>query len=542
MLKNLSVRIRIYLMVFIFLLAVVGIEGANFLLEKYLTQKVIFPAFEEKVLDAHRVTLKSVIDVVAINLGEKVKGLKTKQEINDVIIKETDSLRFYDDKSGYIFAVDYSYIRINVPANKKLNGSSGYDDKDANGKFYARDFLTAAKNGGGFVSYDFKKPGKEEIYPKLSYIAPVPGAEIYIGAGVYIDNVELEKAALQSKVGESKRIYTFYLLFLLALIIIVLIIFAGFIVKGITTPLQMSVNLAEAVAQGDLSQRIDIDQKDEFGHLTSALNLMADNLSQLISGIRLVSDQVANSAGQLSSSSQSLANSASEQAASLEETSASVEQLTSSIESNSSNAVQTNNLTVKAAGEAQTGGDAVVQTVAQMKKIADQISIVHDIADQTNLLALNAAIEAARAGEMGKGFAVVAVEVRKLAERSRFAAGEISILARDSVQRAEDAGNLIQNVVPAIRQAAGMVENITKSCSEQVNGAEQIKDAVIQLNQITQQNSAASEEASAASDELSSQAKKMQEMVNQFKLKEDTSGLRDEFGSTKRIAYHPAGF
>ena len=112
----------------------------------------------------------------------------------------------------------------------------------------------------------------------------------------------------------------------------------------------------------------------------------------------------------------------------------------------------------------------------------------------------------------------------------------------DSVQRAEDAGNLIQNVVPAIRQAAGMVENITKSCSEQVNGAEQIKDAVIQLNQITQQNSAASEEASAASDELSSQAKKMQEMVNQFKLKEDTSGLRDEFGSTKRIAYHPAGF
>ena len=288
--------------------------------------------------------------------GEKVKGLKTKQEINDVIIKETDSLRFYDDKSGYIFAVDYSYIRINVPANKKLNGSSGYDDKDANGKFYARDFLTAAKNGGGFVSYDFKKPGKEEIYPKLSYIAPVPGAEIYIGAGVYIDNVELEKAALQSKVGESKRIYTFYLLFLLALIIIVLIIFAGFIVKGITTPLQMSVNLAEAVAQGDLSQRIDIDQKDEFGHLTSALNLMADNLSQLISGIRLVSDQVANSAGQLSSSSQSLANSASEQAASLEETSASVEQLTSSIESNSSNAVQTNNLTVKAAGEAQTGG------------------------------------------------------------------------------------------------------------------------------------------------------------------------------------------
>ena len=542
MIKNISVRFRIFFMVLIFLLAVVAIEGANLLLEKYLTQKVIFPSFEEKVLEAHKVTLKSVIDVAAISLGEKTKGLQTKQEIYDMITKETDPLRFYDDQSGYIFSYDFSGVRINVPINKKDNGKNLIGLTDKNGVPFVKEFVEISKKGGGFVSYVFEKPDKT-IVPKISYAKAIPGTEVLIGAGVYIDNVEIEKKALQAKVNEGKKLYNIYLLVLSASIIIILIVFAAFIIKGITKPLQMSVELAEAVAQGDLSHRINLDQKDEFGLLASALNQMSENLSQLISGIRHVSDQVANSAGQLSSSSQSLASSASEQAASLEETSASVEELTASIESNSSNAVKTNDLTVKAAGQAQTGGDAVVQTVAQMKKIADQISIVHDIADQTNLLALNAAIEAARAGEMGKGFAVVAIEVRKLAERSRFAAGEISVLARDSVNRAEDAGNLIQNVVPAIREAAEMVENITHSCSEQVNGAEQIKDAVIQLNQITQQNSSASEEASAASEELSSQAQKMQRMVNQFKLKEDEnrSHHRDQ-DSAKRIDYRPMNF
>lgn len=537
MLKNLSVRIRVYLLVLIFLLAVVAIEGANLFLEKYLTQKVIFPSFEEKVLDAHRVTLKSVIDVAATSLADKVKGLKNKEELYTLVTKETDPIRFYEDQSGYIFSYDFSGVRINVPINKKQNGENLIALKDPKGKEFVKEFVNAAKNGGGFVSYDFEKPGKG-ILPKLSYVKVIPGTEVLLGAGVYIDNVEIEKAGLQSKVSESKKLYNTYLLFLTAFIIVILIVFAGFVVKGITYPLQFSVDLAEAVAKGDLSHRIELDQKDEFGQLASALNRMSENLCQLISGIRHVSDQVANSAGQLSSSSQSLASSASEQAASLEETSASVEQLTASIESNSANAVQTNDITVKAAGEAQTGGDAVVQTVQQMKKIAEQISIVNDIADQTNLLALNAAIEAARAGEMGKGFAVVAVEVRKLAERSRIAAGEISLLARDSVTRAEHAGNLIQNVVPAIREAANMVENITHSCSEQVNGAEQIKDAVVQLNQITQQNSAASEEASAASDELSSQAQQMQEMVNQFKLSEDDSAARYHHkDTTKRIGY-----
>ncbi|MDP8246416.1 MAG: methyl-accepting chemotaxis protein [Candidatus Hinthialibacter antarcticus] len=302
--------------------------------------------------------------------------------------------------------------------------------------------------------------------------------------------------------------------------VVVAIILALVISRGIVKPLLVNINFAEQIASGDLTHVLEVDRKDELGTLSCSLNDMSTRLRDLMVNIRMASEQVSASAEQLSGSSQELANSTTEQAASLEETSSAVEELTSSIQSNAENAQKTNRNASNSALEAEKGGVAVSETVQAMKTIAEKITVINDISDQTNLLALNAAIEAARAGEMGKGFAVVAVEVRKLAERSQLAAKEIGELATTSVGKAENAGKVIQTVVPAIQDAARLVQEIDAACGEQSNGAMQIRQAIEQLNAVTQQNSAASEEAASASEELNAQALQLQDMIAYFRVNE----------------------
>ncbi len=305
-----------------------------------------------------------------------------------------------------------------------------------------------------------------------------------------------------------------------AVLIVLIAVIAFYLANNIAHPLLRGVNLANTMANGDFTQELKIDRKDEIGELVDSLNAMKHRLSEVLFGIQEAAEQVSSSSEELSASAQSLAEGASEQAANLEETTASIEELTASIEQNSESATQTNEAAVTASSEAKESSTVVLETVEAMKRIADQISLIDDIADQTNLLALNAAIEAARAGEMGKGFAVVAVEVRKLAERSQQTAKEINELSKKSVQRAERAGEMIQRVVPAVQDAAEKMNRIADTCREQSNNAMQISKAVSQLDQVTQQNSSTSEESAAASEELAGQAQSLQGMIAQFKLAE----------------------
>jgi methyl-accepting chemotaxis protein len=302
------------------------------------------------------------------------------------------------------------------------------------------------------------------------------------------------------------------------------IVMALFITRGIVVPMRQGLEFAQKVSDGDLTQRIAVDQKDEIGQLAKALNSMSQNLREVMSGIQEASEQVASSSEELAAAAENLSSGATEQAANLEETSASIEQLTASVQANTDNAEQVSRISSTSAQKADAGGRAVRQTVDAMKKIAEQIGIVDDIADQTNLLALNAAIEAARAGEMGKGFAVVAVEVRKLAERSQLAAKEISALASESVRMAEEAGQLIEDVVPDIQKTANLVQEITSACREQSNGAEQITQAITQLDQVTQQNASTSEQSAASSEELAAQAQNLQTLISRFKISNGREG------------------
>jgi len=299
-------------------------------------------------------------------------------------------------------------------------------------------------------------------------------------------------------------------------------IFLGIVItRGITRPLAKGLEFAEALASGDLTRQLDVDQKDEIGQLAKALNDMGARLKEVVANIIGASSNVASGSQQLSAGSEEMSQGATEQAAAAEEASSSMEEMAANIRQNSDNALQTEKIAKKSATDAQEGGQAVAETVTAMKQIAEKISIIEEIARQTNLLALNAAIEAARAGEHGKGFAVVAAEVRKLAERSQHAAGEISELSGSSVEIADKAGKMLALMVPDIQKTAELVQEIAAASKEQDTGAEQVNQAIQQLDQVIQQNSSASEEMAATAEELSSQAEQLQETVGFFKTGSD---------------------
>lgn len=296
------------------------------------------------------------------------------------------------------------------------------------------------------------------------------------------------------------------------------------IARGITIPINMGVAFAREVANGNLDADMDLEQKDEVGMLAAAMKDMINKLRIIVLEVKAASLNVSSGSGQLSSAAQEMSQGATEQAAAAEEASSSMEEMTSNINQNADNALQTEKIARKAADDAKEGGHAVDQTVKAMKDIAGKISIIEEIARQTNLLALNAAIEAARAGEHGKGFAVVASEVRKLAERSQEAAKEISDLSTTSVEIAEKAGSLLQQILPDIQKTAELVQEITASSSEQRTGAEQINSAIQQLDQVIQQNAGASEEMASTAEELAGQADSLEQTMQFFKMK-DNSGI-----------------
>jgi methyl-accepting chemotaxis protein len=307
--------------------------------------------------------------------------------------------------------------------------------------------------------------------------------------------------------------------------------------ETISTVLNDLVTMFSALAQGDLTKRIDADYQGTFGQLKDDANAMAEKLTTIVSQIKAGTGEVASAAAEISAGTTDLSQRTEEQAASLEQTSASMEEISATVKKNAENAQQANQSAGTTREVASRGGEVVAQAVTAMsrieessRKISDIISVIDEIARQTNLLALNAAVEAARAGDAGRGFAVVASEVRSLAQRSSQAAKDIKDLINNSTTQVKDGvdlvnrcGQQLKEIVSSINGVAAIVSEIANASAEQASGIDQVNKALTQMDEVTQQNSALVEENAAAAKTLEQQAGTMAERVEFFRLDESAS-------------------
>ncbi|MDO8176835.1 MAG: methyl-accepting chemotaxis protein [Undibacterium sp.] len=346
--------------------------------------------------------------------------------------------------------------------------------------------------------------------------------------------------AYQASLMEASEIASEVLAKETSLIIVVLALASALIAatlawlttRGITRPLGEAVSFARQVANGDLTQTIAVTSKDETGLLIQALNEMNSSLVGIVGQVRSGTDTIATASSQIAAGNLDLSSRTEEQASSLEETASSMEELTSTVKQNADNARQANKLAESASDVAIRGGAVVSEVVdtmgainASAKKIVDIIGVIDGIAFQTNILALNAAVEAARAGEQGRGFAVVATEVRTLAQRSAAAAKEIKVLIDDSVDKVntgsklvDQAGSTMTEIVESVKRVTDIMGEITAASQEQTSGIDQINTAIMQMDEVTQQNASLVEEAAAAAESLQDQAKHLTQVVSVFKM------------------------
>ncbi|MFZ6642824.1 methyl-accepting chemotaxis protein [Undibacterium sp. TC4M20W] len=354
--------------------------------------------------------------------------------------------------------------------------------------------------------------------------------------------IEFQSALMAATAEETEQQASSTRLMILALATvasIISILLAYFSSRSITRPLGEAVVIARKVADGDLSSRIIVTNKDETGQLLQALFDMNQGLLSIVSNVRTGTDTIANASGEIANGNLDLSSRTEQQASSLEETAASLEELTSTVKQNSENARQANQLAKTASDTAIKGGQVVSDVVLTMesisdasKKIVDIISVIDGIAFQTNILALNAAVEAARAGEQGRGFAVVASEVRNLAHRSASAAKEIKILINDTVGKVDagskqvlQAGATMEDILARVRNVTDIMEEISAASHEQEQGIGQINQAVTEMDTVTQQNAALVEEAAAAASTMQDQAAHLAQLVSVFKLDAGVSSV-----------------
>ena len=455
-------------------------------------------------------TYAVVMQIPLDALSEVVDGMKMGARGQGWIIDQHTEVIAHQDQ-GEIMKVTFSELRNGAAA---AAAGRGIEELTADLK---------AKPEGSSLYFDEQTKLETETF--FATIPNTPGWKI-----------GLNMPTVDSYASVSGLIRILCYIFLVALAIAAFV--GAVIARSIARPILAFASVAREISQGDFGKEIPpelLSRRDELGEFAASMDEMVRNVGGVIRQVQDSAGKVRRSCSSMREAAERISRGSTEQAANTEEVSGSIEEMNATIRQNADNAVATEGIASKAAEDAARGNAAVGKSVEAMRIIAERISIVEEIARQTNLLALNAAIEAARAGEAGKGFAVVASEVRKLAERSQTAAGEITELSRGTEADAATAGELIDAIVPDIKRTAELVREIAAASGEQSAGVSQIDTAIEHLDQVVQANASASEEAATMAEELEAEAERLSLATSFFKLAPSRGAAEAEDARGRRL-------
>ena len=446
-----------------------------------------------------------------IRIDGEIRGMlyvgvkeKNMEELRQIIYEKT----YYENGYPYLFDSEGNVI---IHPDDKTEGIN-IENED----FYKK--MVNDPDGEGKIRYMWEGKAKYQYYKYIDAI------DSYVTTTIYEED-------FLGIINQTRNALLVAILIGIALFISI----NTYVSRTITKALKRGVAFAKRIANGDLTTKLEIDQKDEIGDLADALNSMATKLQKVVENVKSSSNFISSASQQISSSSQQLSQGSSEQASSVEEASSSMEEMATNIQQNSDNANKTEAIASEAAKEMKKIGDASDKSLTSVKQIANKITIINDIASKTDLLAVNASIEAAKAGEYGNGFAVVADEIRKLADRSLAAADEIVELANSSVEVTEEAGELLRKQIPEIEKISNLIQDINAASQEQNSGATQVNKAIQQLNQISQQNASSSEELATSAEEMASQAEHLDETTGFFTIAKEDKQVNKQDNQTPKM-------
>jgi len=526
-------------------------------------------------LEDQKAKLQVATHTAALAVGHAIEGIEDQQKKIEMVRKMVDDIRFEGDQSGYYFVYENT-INIALPPAKAKQGKDLGDTKDKNGVYFVKELMDQATKGGGFVQYVFPKPPGNQDTPKLGYAEMIPGTRMWIGTGVYIDNIDTYVQAMAGEMNGQVRASLITMAVSAGIVFAVIISIILIIAFGIVRPLQRVVESLKDIAQGegDLTRRLEVNTKDEIGELGTGFNLFIEKLQGIIKGVVANSNQVEGASNSLAKVARDMSDNARESsersnavAAATEEMTTNLNNVAAAMEESSTNtamvasAAEEMNATInEIAGNAERARVISEQAVrkaevasAKMTELGQAAQAINrvteaitEISEQTNLLALNATIEAARAGEAGKGFAVVANEIKELAKQTAAATLDIKEqiagvqgTAGDTIKEIKEITGVIDNVnaivatiASAVTEQSAATEEIAKNIEQASQGLQEVNENVsqssvvadsiakdiVQVNNASIEISKSSEHIKESADDMLKMALELSKLVGVFKI------------------------